>query len=63
MKILISVVIFIFTLALGWGVTVGIIYAICALLGWDFSIMVATAIWLVMFLLKEIMCSGKNIDF
>lgn len=61
MKTLIVVAVFILALIASWAVTSGIIYAICALLGCDFSIAVSTAIWLAMFLIKSTVSrSGKN---
>lgn len=39
---------------ISWAVTSGIIWLICWLIGWNFSIKVATAIWLVMMLIHGI---------
>lgn len=46
-----AIVIFLIAAGITWVVTSGIIWLICWLIGWDFSIKVATAIWLVMMLI------------
>ena len=45
------IVIFRIAAGISWVVTSGIIWLICWLIGWDFSIKVATVIWLVMILI------------
>ena len=45
------IVIFLIAAGISWVATSGIIWLICWLVGWDFSIKVATAIWLVMMLI------------
>mgnify|MGYP001857357352 FL=1 len=45
------IVLFLIAAGISWVVTSGIIWLICWLIGWDFSIKVATAIWLVMMLI------------
>lgn len=52
MKAIIFIIVFLVVLAVSLATTTGIIYAICALLGWHFSLAVATAIWLMMMLLR-----------
>lgn len=49
-----AIVIFLIAAGITWVVTSGIIWLICWLIGWDFSIKVATAIWLVMMLIYGI---------
>ena len=46
-----AIVIVLIAAGISWVVTSGIIWLICWLIGWDFSIKVATAIWLVMMLI------------
>ena len=48
------IVIFLIAAGISWVVTSGIIWLICWLIGWNFSIKVATAIWLVMMLIYGI---------
>lgn len=40
--------------ALSWIITVGIIYLITLCFGWTFSWLIATGVWLVMFLAKAV---------
>lgn len=49
-----AIVIFLIAAGISWVVISGIIWLICWLIGWDFSIKVATAIWLVMILINVI---------
>ena len=49
-----AIVIFLIAAGITWVVTSGIIWLICWLIGWDFSIKVATAIWMVMILINGI---------
>ena len=49
-----AIVIFLIAAGITWVVTSGIIWLICWLIGWNFSIKVATAIWLVMMLIYGI---------
>lgn len=48
------IVIFLIAAGISWVVASGVIWLICWLIGWDFSIKVATAIWLVMILINGI---------
>ena len=61
MKALIFIVIFVLTMALSWAITTGLIYAICALVGWNFSMAEATAIWLCMILLRGVFARGGKV--
>lgn len=49
-----AIVILLIAAGISWVVISGIIWLICWLIGWDFSIKVATAIWLVMILINGI---------
>ena len=49
-----AIVILLIAAGISWVVISGIIWLICWLIGWNFSIKVATAIWLVMILINEI---------
>lgn len=48
------IVIFLIAAGMSWVATSGIILLICWLFGWDFSMKIATAIWLVMMLIYGI---------
>jgi hypothetical protein len=50
--ILIVIGIFLAVMALSWGETVGIIKLITLCFSWDFSLLIATGIWLAMFLVS-----------
>lgn len=52
--VLATVLIAIAIYALSWSVTVGIIKLITLCFGWNFSLIVATGIWLVIMLLRSI---------
>ena len=54
MKALIGVLIFIGIMAISWAVTVGLVYLICLCFSWNFSLLIATGIWLGIFLLKQL---------
>lgn len=41
-------------LALNWGITIGLVKLITICFGWKFSLLVATGIWLVLFLLSDL---------
>ena len=49
-----AIVILLSAAGISWVVISGIIWLSCWLIGWNFSIKVATAIWLVMILINEI---------
>lgn len=53
MKALITTVVLIGGLALSWGVCIGVIKLITLCFKWDFSLLVATGIWLVLCLLDK----------
>lgn len=41
------------TAAISWGITVGIIKLICMCFSLEFNLMIATGIWLAMFLIRS----------
>lgn len=49
---LVAVILFVLALAVSWAATVGIIYLICLCFHWQFTLLVATGVWLVMCLLS-----------
>lgn len=51
-EILGAIAAYIITMALSWGVTVGIIKLITLCFGWEFSLLVATGVWLALLLIK-----------
>lgn len=50
----------IFTYALSWIVTCGLIKLITLCFGWAFSWAIATGIWIVLVILKSIFCDGSS---
>ena len=58
--ILIVIGIFLAVMALSWGATVGIIKLITLCFGWNFSLLIATGIWLVMFLISACFKSNNS---
>lgn len=59
-QILIVTVIFLAVVALSWAVTIGIINLITLCFGWNFSILIATGIWLAMFLIRSCFKSNNS---
>lgn len=53
MKALITAVILVGGFALSWGICVGVMKLITLCFKWDFSLLVATGIWLVLCLLDK----------
>ena len=53
MKALITAVVLVGGFALSWGVCVGAVKLITLCFNWDFSLLVATGIWLVLCLLDK----------
>lgn len=45
---------------LSWAITCGIIKLITLCFGWNFSIAIATGIWLILFLLKGLFRGNKE---
>lgn len=58
--VLIGCLIFLGIMALSYGITVGLIYLICLCFSWKFNILIATGIWLAMFLLKDIFSNSSK---
>ena len=54
MKGLLYLLILLLMLFISWGATVGIIYLITLCFNLHFSVVVATGIWLLMFLIKSL---------
>lgn len=54
MKGLLYLVILLLMLFISWGATVGIIYLITLCFNLHFSVVVATGMWLLMFLIKSL---------
>lgn len=46
--------------AISWAITTGVIWLIFLCFSLNFSIMIATGIWLVLLLLKGVFSGGKN---
>lgn len=59
-NILIMIVIVIVSMAISWGIVVGIIKLITLCFGWEFSLPVATGIWLIMMLAKMVFSGFKK---
>ena len=47
-------------MAISWGIVVGIIKLITLCFGWEFSLPVATGIWLIMMLAKMVFSGFKK---
>lgn len=56
-----AVLIFLAVAAVSWIATCGIIYLITLCFGWTFNWLVATGIWLLMFLLRSIFSNTTTI--
>lgn len=54
------ILIVVFSLGFSWGITVGLIKLITMCFGWQFSLPIATGIWLVTLLLKPIFTSNSK---
>ena len=59
MKIIWFIIGVIIALALSWAITAGLIYLICLCFSWQFNLLVATGIWLIMIILKSVF-GGKG---
>ena len=47
-------------MAISWGIVVGIIKLITLCFGWEFSLLGATGIWLIMVLIKMVFGGSKK---
>lgn len=54
MKMICGIIGTIIGFALSWAISVGLIYLICLCFSWQFNLLVATGIWLIMIILKSI---------
>ena len=59
-NILVMIVIVIASMAISCGIVVGIIKLITLCFGWEFSLPVATGIWLIMMLAKMVFSGFKK---
>lgn len=59
-NILVMIVFVIASMAISWGIVVGIIKLITLCFGWEFSLPVATGIWLIMMLAKMVFSGFKK---
>ena len=59
MKILCTIIGLILALAIGWAITIGLVYLVCLCFSWQFNLLVATGIWLVLILLKSVFQGGE----
>ena len=48
MKALAVILTSIIVMVLSWAITVGLIYLICLCFSWNFSLLIATGIWLIL---------------
>ena len=46
--------------ALSWAITIGLIYLICLCFSWQFNLLIATGVWLILCLLKLLFPGGKG---
>lgn len=60
MKALIFIIVFLLALAASWAVTVGIVFLICHLAGWTFSLAYATAFWLALCLVRGAIAQSRK---
>ena len=58
-KALTVALIVLFTIALSYAITVGIVYLICLCFSWKFNILIVSGIWLAMGLLRTVFSGGK----
>lgn len=58
-KVIGTIIALIILAVVSWGLFIGIIYLICHLMNWHFSLAAATAVWLIAYLLR-ISLSGKK---
>ena len=58
--ILEMIVAVIVAMAISWGIVVGIIKLITLCFGWEFSLLGATGIWLIMVLIKMVFGGSKK---
>lgn len=54
-----AILIYIFACALSWIVTCGVFKLITLCFGWEYTWGIATGIWLIMYLAKQVFSSGE----
>lgn len=59
MKYLIIALVTLLLLAVSWATTAGIIWLICLCFKWSFDLIIATGVWLILFLLSGCFKSSK----
>lgn len=52
MSIIVAIALIALLYAISWGFAVGIMYLICLCFSWNFSLITATGIWLIICLIK-----------
>lgn len=52
MTVIVAIALIALLYAISWGIAVGIMYLICLCFSWNFSILTATGIWLIICLIK-----------
>lgn len=58
--IMIAIMVYLVACAISWGVTALLIMAICWLFSLEFTIKMATGVWLVMFLIRSMLSRSTN---
>ena len=51
-RFIVSALIIALTYAISWAITIGILYLISLCFSWEFNLLIATGVWLVMCLVK-----------
>ena len=41
-------------LAVSWAITIGVIWLICLCFSWEFNLLIATGVWLILVLLSSV---------
>lgn len=59
-NILVIIAIVVASMAISWGIVAGIIKLITLCFGWEFSLLGATGIWLIMILVKMVFSGFKK---
>ena len=52
MKYIVPIVIVILCYALSWSIAIGLMYLICLCFSWQFNLLIATGVWLIMCLVS-----------
>lgn len=59
-EIIFAVAVIALLYAISWAICTGLIYLICLCFSWEFSVLTATGIWLVICLINGAFSSGKK---